>query len=58
MACDLSAGRLVPCKDSVGGIKNVYFVDYGDIETYTLTADEITAMEAYAVHLYRGKLTS
>ena len=25
MACDLSLGRLEPCKDSVGGLKNLYF---------------------------------
>ena len=32
MACDfLTLGRIEPCKDSVGGIKNVYFVDYGSI---------------------------
>lgn len=32
MACEnLSLGRLKPCKDTVGGIKNIYFVNYGDI---------------------------
>jgi hypothetical protein len=31
MACDLTRGRLEPCKDSVGGLKAVYFVDYGDM---------------------------
>ena len=29
MACDISAGRALPCKDSVGGLKNVYFANYG-----------------------------
>ena len=30
MACEnLSLGRLKPCKDTVGGIKNIYFVNYG-----------------------------
>jgi len=34
MACDLlTAGRVEPCKDSVGGLKNLYFVNYGDIAT-------------------------
>jgi hypothetical protein len=42
MACDLTLGRKEPCKDVVGGIKNVYFVDYGDLGTVTLTNDEIT----------------
>jgi len=37
MACDLSLGRKVPCKDSVGGIKAVYFVNYGTTLTYNST---------------------
>ena len=45
MACDLSAGRLVPCKDNLGGIQEVYFVDYGDITATTLTLDEVTDAE-------------
>jgi len=36
MACDLTKGRKEPCKDSVGGIKAVYFADFGDI---TITYD-------------------
>ena len=36
MACDLTLGRKEPCKDVVGGIKNIYFVDFGDL---TLTFD-------------------
>jgi hypothetical protein len=35
MACDLSLGRIEPCKDSVGGLKAVYFVNYGDATGYT-----------------------
>lgn len=32
MACDfIDAGRLEPCKDSVGGINAVYFINYGDL---------------------------
>ena len=31
MACDLTKGRKEPCKDVVGGIKAVYFADFGDI---------------------------
>jgi len=33
MACDLTLGRKEPCKDSVGGLKNIYFVDYGKLGT-------------------------
>ena len=42
MSCDLSAGRLVSCKDSLGGIVTCYFLDYGDLTGTVLTADEIT----------------
>lgn len=28
MACDISLGRLEPCKDSVGGLKAIYFINY------------------------------
>ena len=42
MACDLSIGRKVPCKDILGGIVRVWFVDYGDLGTVTEVDDEIT----------------
>jgi len=29
MACDISTARALPCKDSVGGLKNVYIANYG-----------------------------
>jgi hypothetical protein len=41
MACDLTLGRKEPCKDVVGGIRAVYFTDFGDLGTITLTNDEI-----------------
>ena len=44
MACDLSAGRNVPCKDVVGGIDAVYFVDFGDLGAITESSDEVTDM--------------
>ena len=40
MSCDISKGRIVPCKDVVGGLKSVIFVNYGDLGTITLTADD------------------
>jgi len=44
MACDLTKGRKEPCKDVVGGLKAVYFTDFGDLGTVTQTSDEITDM--------------
>lgn len=46
MSCDLTAGRLEPCKSNVGGIDKIYFVDYGDLGAATVGADdEITAFD-------------
>ena len=42
MACNLIRGRKEPCKDVVGGIRAVYFTDFGDYGTVTQTDDEIT----------------
>lgn len=42
MSCNLSAGRAVNCKDVVGGIQKVFFVDFGGLGDITYTADEIT----------------
>jgi len=33
MACDISLGRLEPCKQSVGGLRAIYFINY-DSEFY------------------------
>ena len=42
MACDLTQGRKVPCKDVIGGIVRAWFVDFGDLGTITKVDDEIT----------------
>ena len=42
MSCELTGGRLKPCKDAVGGIRKIHFVDFGDLGTVTLTDDEVT----------------
>lgn len=44
MACSLTTGRKVPCKSAVGGIKTVYFADYGTLGAETIVAGEITAL--------------
>ena len=40
MACDITAGRIEPCKDSVGGLDAVYFVNDGDITGFTMDATD------------------
>ena len=47
MACEISLGRIEKCKDSNGGLKAVYFVNWGDMTgvTYDLTnTDAISAV--------------
>ena len=40
MACDtLTTGRSLPCKTGFGGVKKVYFADYGTLGTVTIDAD-------------------
>ncbi len=36
MACLLTTGRKIPCKSAFGGIKRVYFADYGSITSVTV----------------------
>ncbi len=43
MACLISSGRKIPCKSAVGGIKNIFFADYGTLGTAQIAAGEITA---------------
>lgn len=38
MACSLTTGRKVPCKSAFGGIKTVYFADYGTIDSLSVDA--------------------
>ena len=44
MACLLTSGRALPCKSSVGGLKAVYFADYGTLGATTIASGEITAL--------------
>ena len=56
MACDLSLGRKEPCKDVVGGIRSVYFTDFGDLGTVTQTDDEITDLSGtFTAYKYEVK---
>lgn len=57
MACDITLGRLEPCKDSVGGLKAVYFINYdADIATgATITSEEITGFSP-AITMYKYDL--
>lgn len=40
MACNISLGRNEPCKDSIGGLQGVYFINYST-GSYTLNATDV-----------------
>lgn len=40
MACDLTAGRQEVCKESVGGLQAVYFINFVSGSTFTRPSDE------------------
>jgi len=44
MACLLTSGRALGCKTSVGGLKAVYFADFGTLGATTISSGEITAV--------------
>lgn len=45
MACELTAGRLLPCKDGIGGIFDVYFFNYGVGITTDPSTEEVTDID-------------
>ena len=55
MSCDISRGRLEPCKDSVGGLNAVYFINKGDISlvTYDATNTDVIDSLGTAVAAYK-----
>ena len=48
MACDLLLGRIEPCKDSVGGLNAIYFVNFGDLGAITYDATDTDVIDAIA----------
>lgn len=46
MSCALTKGRQEPCKDSVGGIKAAYFIEFGVQPTFDAGTEEVTDLQA------------
>jgi hypothetical protein len=47
MSCAVTKGRSEPCKDTLGGIRAVYFADFATADgAFTVTASEVTAIAA------------
>lgn len=44
MACALTSGRTEPCKDAVGGVKKLLFMDYAETN-FTVSAGQATAID-------------
>lgn len=44
MPCALTQGYVIDCKDSLGGISEVYFMPFNDLNTVTITAGVVTAL--------------
>jgi hypothetical protein len=64
MPCDISLGRAEQCKNSIGGLRAAYFINWGDATTVTYSAtagqeDVITALGGDATgYKYELKGTS
>ena len=52
MPCNLSAGRNEPCKESVGGLTGVYFLNYTTASFTTNASGEITAFPSGSTVYY------
>lgn len=62
MACDLTSGRAWQCNEQIGGIKAVYFANYGGLTGATVTNGAIAntgaiSLYKYALEEYTGNLS-
>lgn len=44
MACALTQDLTLDCRDSVGGLKEVYVIELGNVSTMTVTSGVVTAL--------------
>ena len=58
MACLLANGRAEVCKDTVGGLEAIYFINYGDItaKTYDATDTDMIETVTGVSNLYKFEL--
>ena len=56
MACNVSNGRVLPCKSAVGGLKNIYFAPYSSVTAaLSPSAGSITLNDAEEFYKYEIK---
>ena len=57
MACDIANGRALECKESIGGIRNVYFANNGAGGALTIDADgDLTGLGTSSSDVYKYEL--
>ena len=60
MSCDLSKGRIEPCKDSVGGLDAVYFINFEDAPVsgivYDVTNTDVIEIIGSSITAYKYEL--
>lgn len=56
MACALTQGRAIDCRNSTGGISEVLIANFGDITIDTVLAGVLTAITPTAATFYRYSL--
>lgn len=56
MACDISSGRGLSCKDAISGLKNVYFINYGETAFTMDVGEEITGPTGVTPTAYKYEL--
>jgi len=57
MACALTQDIVLDCRDSIGGIKEVYFIELGNLSTFTEASGVITALtKAVGKRFYKYSL--
>lgn len=57
MACKITKGRTEPCKNSIGGLRMAYFINYVQ-DAFTITNGEATALSAEVDAVYPFELRS
>lgn len=54
MSCALTQGYTLDCIDSMGGVKEVYLIEFANVSSYTVAAGVVTALvKASAKQFYR-----
>lgn len=57
MACLLTSGRTEPCKDTLGGLKAVYFANFADADgAFTIASGEVTAIGVGLTEVFKYDL--